>query len=134
MKFYKVVLAAFLGTLIALLIVFFIKIGVITSLISSMSTTETVATKVKPNSILHMKLDYAIPDRTSENRFDAIDFTSIEKKDLSGLNVILRNIENAASDPNIKGIYLNLGNVPTSSATFVFQGVGEVHRKLRRTL
>lgn len=117
MKFYKVVLAAFLGTLIALLIVFFIKIGVITSLISSMSTTETVATKVKPNSILHMKLDYAIPDRTSENRFDAIDFTSIEKKDLSGLNVILRNIENAVSDPNIKGIYLNLGSVPTSSAT-----------------
>lgn len=117
MKFYKIVLGCFLGALIALLVSFFIKIGVISSLISNMSTTETAATKVKPKSILQMKLDYPISDRTWDNPFNAINFSGMEKKDLTGMNDILRNIENAASDPNIAGIYLNLSSVPTSSAT-----------------
>ena len=56
MKFYKVVIAAFIGTLIALLINFFVKIGVISSLISSSQKTEEVAT-LKPNSVLHLTLD-----------------------------------------------------------------------------
>ena len=41
MKFYKVVLAAFLGTLIALVINFFIKVGVVSSMISNLSKSET---------------------------------------------------------------------------------------------
>ena len=44
MKFSKVLLAAFLGTLIALVVNFFIKVGVVTSMISSLSTeTETIS-------------------------------------------------------------------------------------------
>lgn len=118
MKFSKVVLAAFLGTLIALVINFFIKVGVISSMISkfSKSEAETTAT-VKPNSVLYMKLDYDIPDRTVDNPFGNLDFNSMESKDATGLNDILRNIENAKTDPNIKGIYMDLSNIPTSTAT-----------------
>jgi protease-4 len=117
MKFYKVVLAAFIGTLIALVINFFIKVGVVSSMISSMSKSEETSTTVKPNSVLYMKLDYEIPDRTTDNPLGAIDFQSMESKDATGLNEILRNIENAKTDTKIKGIYLELSSIPTSTAT-----------------
>ena len=116
MKFSKVVLAAFLGTLIALLINFFVKVGFVAAILSSSSNTEEVA-KLKPNSVLHMKLNYDIPDRTVDNPFGSIDFTTMETLESTGLNEILRNIENAKTDSNIKGIYLELSSIPTSIAT-----------------
>ena len=118
MKFGKVVLAAFLGTLIALVINFFIKVGVVSSMISSLSKTEAeTSTTVKPNSVLYMKLDYEIPDRTMDNPFGNINFQTLETSDATGLNEILRNIENAKTDANIKGIYMELSSIPTSTAT-----------------
>ncbi|MBR0177631.1 MAG: signal peptide peptidase SppA [Bacteroidales bacterium] len=118
MKFSKVVLAAFIGTLIALVINFFIKIGVVSSMISSLSKTEAeTSATVKPNSVLYMKLNYAIPDRTTDDPFGGLDFQTMESLDMTGLNDILRNIENAKTDANIKGIYLELSSIPTSTAT-----------------
>ena len=126
MKFYKVVLAAFIGTLIALVINFFIKVGVVSSMISSLSKTEAeTSTTVKPNSVLYMKLDYEIPDRTTDNPFGNINFQTMETSDATGLNEILRNIENAKTDANIKGIYLELSSIPTSMAT-----IQEIRNKL----
>lgn len=116
MKFYKVVIAAFIGTLIALLINFFVKVGFVASLISSSNNTEEV-TKLKPNSLLHMKLDYEIPDRTADNPFSGFNFSSMETVEAVGLNEILRNIDHAKTDNNIKGIYLELSSIPTSTAT-----------------
>ena len=117
MKFSKVVLAAFLGTLIALLINFFVKVGVISAMISSFSSDTETSTVVKPNSVLYMKLNYEIEDRTTDNPFGSINFSSKEMLESTGLNEILRNIEPAKTDPNIKGIYLNLSSIPTSTAT-----------------
>ena len=117
MKFSKVLLAAFLGTLIALVVNFFIKVGVVTSMISSLSTETETISKPKPNSVLYMKLNYDIPDRTTDNPFGAINFQTMESLDATGLNDILRNIERAKTDPNIKGIYMELSSIPTSSAT-----------------
>lgn len=117
MKFSKVLLAAFLGTLIALVVNFFIKVGVVSSMIASLSSETETVTKAKPNSVLYMKLDYDIPDRTTDNPFGGINFSTMETKDMAGLNDILRNIENAKTDANIKGIYLELSSIPTSTAT-----------------
>ena len=115
MKFSKALLAAFLGALIAMAAMFFVKLGVFTSIISSLSSTKSeTATTVKPNSVLYMKLDYEIPDRSNEDDFSSIDFATMETKDATGLNTILRNIEYAMTDPNIKGIYLELSSIPTS--------------------
>ena len=118
MKFYKVVLAAFIGTLIALVINFFIKVGVVSSMISSLSKSDTESSAtVKPNSVLYMKLDYAIADRTTDNPFGGINFQTMESQDMTGMNDILRNIEQAKTDANIKGIYMELSSIPTSTAT-----------------
>ena len=124
MKFYKVVLAAFIGTLIALVINFFIKVGVVSSMISSLTKDTETSTTVKPNSVLYMKLDYQIPDRTSENPFGNINFNTMESQDMTGMSDILRNIEHAKNDANIKGIYLELSSIPTSTAT-----LQEIHDK-----
>ena len=118
MKFGKIVLAAFLGTLIALVINFFIKVGVISSMISGFSKSDTESsTTVKPNSLLYMKLDYSIPDRTVDDPLGSFNFNSMETKESTGMTTILHNIENAKTDPNIKGIYLELSSIPTSTAT-----------------
>ena len=118
MKFYKLVCAAFLGTLIALLINFFVKVGVVSSMISNMSKSETESnTVVKPNSVLYMTLDYDIPDRSVDNPFGNFNYNTMEPIETTGLNVILRNIEQAKTDQNIKGIYLELSSIPTSIAT-----------------
>ena len=118
MKFYKVVIAAFIGTLIALLINFFVKVGVVSAMIAGFSKSDKeTATVVKPNSVLLMKLNYEIPDRTVDNPFGAIDFNTMETIETTGLNEILRNIDHAKTDPNIKGIYLELSTIPSSTAT-----------------
>ena len=118
MKFYKVVLAAFIGTLIALVINFFIKVGVVSSMISSFSKSDAeTSTTVKPNSLLYMKLDYAIPDRSVDNPFGSFNFSSMETQEATGMTTILHNIEHAKTDPNIKGIYMELSSIPTSTAT-----------------
>ena len=117
MKFSKVLLAAFLGTLIALLITFFVKVGVVSSMISGMSKDTETSTVVKPNSVLYMKLNYEIQDRTVDDPFGSISFSSKEMLESTGLNEILRNIEYAKTDPNIKGIYMELSSIPTSTAT-----------------
>ena len=116
MKFFKVLLAGFLGTLIALLVVFFVKVGFVSALISGSAGTEEITT-LQPNSVLYMKLDYEIPDRTSDDPFGNINFMTMETVESTGLNEILRNIENAKTDKNIKGIYLELSSIPTSTAT-----------------
>ena len=117
MKFSKLLLAAFLGTLIAMLITFFVKVGVVSSMISSFSSDSETSTVVKPNSVLFMKLDYDIPDRTSDNPFGSLNFSTMETVETTGLNEIVRNIEHAMTDVNIKGIYLELSSIPTSTAT-----------------
>ena len=117
MKFSKVLLAAFLGTLIAMVITFFIKVGVVSSMISGLSTETETISKPKPNSVLYVKLDYTIPDRTTDNPFGGLNFNTMESKDMTGLNDILRNIEQAKTDANIKGIYMELSSIPTSTAT-----------------
>ena len=118
MNFFKTLLAAFVGTLIALLIVFFVKVMVYSALIAGLSKTDTeTSTTVQSNSVLAMKLNYDIPDRTTDNPFKNIDFNTMETIEASGLNEILRNIEHAKTDPKIKGVYLNLSSIPTSTAT-----------------
>ena len=117
MKFGKIVLAAFVGTLIALVINFFIKVGVVSSMISSLSKDKETSTTVKPNSLLYMKLNYEIPDRTVDNPWGNFNFNSMETQEATGMTTILHNIEHAKTDPNIKGIYMELSSIPTSTAT-----------------
>jgi protease-4 len=112
-SFFKYLLASVLGVLLASLIMFFIIIGGIGAMVSS----QDQPVKVKAHTILHIKLDQPIMDRSNNSPFDNFDFASFVPTNQLGLNDILNNIEKAKTDPNIDGIYLDLTFIPTGIAT-----------------
>ncbi|MBI9055346.1 MAG: signal peptide peptidase SppA [Bacteroidales bacterium] len=112
-SFFKYLLASVLGVLLAGLIMFFIIIGGIGAMVSS----QDQPVKVKAHTILHIKLDQPIMDRSNNSPFDNFDFASFVPTNQLGLNDILNNIKKAKTDPNIDGIYLDLTFIPTGIAT-----------------
>ena len=109
LRFLKSVLKSVLVTLISFLIIVLIFIGFGVS--SSMEEVE----KIKENTILEISLSEKIIDRTSEFDFD---FSSLNNESSSlGLDDILKSIDKAKHDDNIKGIYLNIDMVNASMAT-----------------
>lgn len=109
-QFFKFMFASCLGSALMLIFVMIITIWMVGS-----SSKKTV--NVKPKTVLYMKLDYEIPERTTEQ-----DLTSTllgfrdSNTDMSGLNDIIENIDYAKNDPNISGIFLELSSVGTSTA------------------
>lgn len=102
-----------LGFLLTSVILFFLFLAFIMALVSLTKPDEV---SVKDNSILHLKLDYEIEDRSSNNPFNFnMDFESFRSK--PGLNEIIKNIGKAKNDDRIKGIYLDLMDVPSGLAT-----------------
>ena len=109
LRFLKSVLKSVLVTLISFLIIVLIFIGI--GISSSMEEVE----KIKENTLLEISLSEKIIDRTSEFDFD---FSSLNNESSSlGLDDILKSIDKAKHDDNIKGIYLNIDMVNASMAT-----------------
>lgn len=114
-QFFKFMFASCLGSALMLVLVFFILIGSISSSLSSSKETVTVV----PKTVLYMNLDYDIPERSNEDDLTAALSSlsmSLEQSDMAGMNDILANIDAAATDPNIAGIFLELSSIGTSSA------------------
>ena len=93
-SFLKYTLATIVGIMIVHVILFFIFIGFIGAIASFSEKTVTV----KNNSILTIKLEGEILDRTSDNPLDNIDFLSFTPKKNLGLNKILASIQKAAKN------------------------------------
>ena len=114
-QFFKFMFASCLGSALMLVLVFFILIGSISSSLSSSKETVTVV----PKTVLYMNLNYDIPERSNEDNLTAALSSlsmSLEQSDMAGMNDILANIDAAATDPNIAGIFLELSSIGTSSA------------------
>lgn len=105
------------GVIVTTVIIFLILIGIIISSVSQMSVQNNKTVSVKQNSILHVKFDEAIPERSSNNPLGNFDFGSNFGKMPIGLNDILSNIEKAKDDDKIKGIYLDIASIPAGIAT-----------------
>jgi protease-4 len=113
--------ASMLGTFITLMlasflsmVIFFAMLG---GIMSSTSKDNKKVTKVSDNSVLHIKLNQVIQDRTSDNPFENFNFNTFEPSNNLGLDQILRSIEKAKNDDNIKGIYLDLTSINAGMAT-----------------
>jgi protease-4 len=106
--------ASMLGFVISGVILIFVLVGAIAGLASKGKKQEV---NVETNSILKLNLNYAIPERTSNNSFKNFNFQTFESKNDAGLDDVLKNIKKAAADDNIKGIYLELGINMNSFAT-----------------
>ncbi len=111
-EFFKYLLATILGIILVNFLLFFIFIA----FISVIGTVEKPQ-KIEPNSILHLKLDYEIPDRTDDNPFKSLGSFNFKAKKQLGLNDILFNIKKAAEDTNIKAIFLDVSTMSAGLAT-----------------
>jgi len=113
-EFFKMMFASMAGYLLLSLIMFIIFISMMVSLASF---SKKIAVELKQNSVLTLKLDQAIPDRTSENPLGDMDFFSMKSNKVMGLDHLLKTIDNAANNDKIKGIFLDLTDIPSGMAT-----------------
>lgn len=112
-SFLKYTLATIVGILITGLLFFIIFFSAVGSMVSQ----KDAPAEIKSESVLRMELDHIIMDRSSKDPFANFDFQSFQPIRTLGLNEILANIEKAARDDDIEGIYLDVSIIPTGMAT-----------------
>lgn len=100
-----------LATIVGLIIVHFVLFILLISIIGTISILGSPEVIVRNNSVLHIKLEDGIKDRTSNNPLDNIDLLNFDTQEALGLKNILSSIEYAANDPKIIGIYMDLDNI-----------------------
>jgi protease-4 len=112
-QFFKFFFASLLGFLVGLFLLFIIVAGIIAAAVQ-FGEKEV---QVKDNTILKIKLDKPIPDRASDNPFANFNPTTFEADTPIGLDDILDQIERAAKDDRISGIYLKMTGLQAYMAT-----------------
>ena len=122
-QFFKFMFASFAGTLLTLILIFLIFAGMVAS-ITSMAKKQIV--KTEPHTVLRIAWKAPIRDRTPQNPFENFDFNTMKINRSLGLNDILKDIDKASKDPNVDGIFLDMGSVPAGMAT-----TEEIYNKLR---
>lgn len=113
-QFFKFTFASMLGFLLAGFLLILITVGIIVSAVSS-GKNETVF--VPDKTILLLTLDQPVNDRSSDNPFAHINFTRPDVSTQLGLNDIIGCLQKAKNDKNVKGIYLELTDIPSGQAT-----------------
>lgn len=124
-QFFKFFFASVLGVIVGSILLFFILIGIL-SVIANSIGSETVA-PLKTAHILEIKLNEEIKERTSKNPFQNLNPVTLKSSNQPGLFDIITGIDKAASDDNIKGIYLH-----NSSLTGGLASVEEIRNALIR--
>jgi len=105
-QFFKFMFASMLGIFLSLFILFLVGGGILAGIASSASEDKEPA--IKASSILHLKLNKQIKDRSSDNPLETFNFATLEDESPLTLKGIIENIEKASKDERIDGIYLNL--------------------------
>ncbi len=99
-NFFKIVFGSCLGVFLAGIVFFVVMGGIAGKIISD----ESKSVSVKPNSVLEIKLNTAIPERTGNVPTDPMAF---DTEKVLGLHDMVKAIEYAKEDDNIKGIFIN---------------------------
>lgn len=98
---------------VVLLFIFFYSLG---SALSDLDFDKKKDDGIEENSILHISLDKEIVDRAVDDPFANFPF-EFGGPDRLGLDDVLANLETAAEDDNIEGIYLDLTGTQAGIAT-----------------
>ncbi|MBI9057012.1 MAG: signal peptide peptidase SppA [Labilibaculum sp.] len=124
-SFFKFTFASILGVIIGGFLLLFLGIMIIAGIASSADKPVTV----KAKSILEIKLNNQLVDRGSDNPLADFDVLSMSPTKNIGLNTILSNIEKAKTDDKIKGIYLNVFDIPANFGGLA--SIEEIRNKLK---
>jgi len=114
-EFFKYLFASMLGFFLSIIVIFFICFVIIAAAISSIDDDKMVT--VGTNSVLFLNLDQAVTERTPKNPFGNLPIVGGEEKDGIGLNDLLKSIQRAKTDDNIKCIYMNVSSPNAGFAT-----------------
>ncbi|NCC45921.1 MAG: signal peptide peptidase SppA [Bacteroidia bacterium] len=106
-NFLKIVLGTFVGSIIALAIGFFLLLGIVGSM-ASLSETKPVVPK---SAILSIDFGTRISEQFVDDPFSSINPLQGTSGKTQGIYQVIRSIDNAANDPAIKFIYMNLTNL-----------------------
>ena len=110
-------LSSLLATIIGILIMTIVVVLIFVGIVAASTAGETP--KVEENSLLVAKLKAPIGDRADENPFTRFLSGNPMGDDMMGLDQILKDIDKAENDENIKGIFLKLSNIQAGIATVV---------------
>ncbi|WP_207427275.1 signal peptide peptidase SppA [Pedobacter sp. SYSU D00535] len=113
-QFLKMVLASVVGIVVSFLVLIVITAVIIGAVVSKAGNDQV---EVKPGSILHVKLDYPVVERTSKSPFSNLELGDLGGDRSLGLNDILLSLKRAKADDNIKGIYLDVSSMQTGLAS-----------------
>lgn len=102
------------GFIIGSFFLIFIVLFIVSMMASSLSN-ETVT--FTDNSVLHIRLEKEIIERSSSNPFEGFNFSDFSSNQQLGLNDIVKNISKAKSDDRIKGIYLDIPTIQGGMAS-----------------
>ncbi|MDD4384405.1 MAG: S49 family peptidase, partial [Bacteroidales bacterium] len=111
--FFKYMFATIVGIIITSILLLLLFFGIIGAMVAK--TDQTVV--VKSNSLLIINLNQEIIDRGSKNPIGSFDFMNFKPVPQLGLNDILKAIDNAAQDENIRGIFIETESIPAGAAT-----------------
>jgi len=120
-KFWRVVFGSMLGFFFSMILVSILYMVMLISMVAAFSSMDKDSAGVKDNSILKINLTQSVTERAMDVPLEMFNnyYSQI------GLDDVLASIKNAATDPKIKGIYINSATVSASPAT-----VKEIHDAL----
>ncbi len=107
-------LASMAGFILTMLIMFFFLTVFIAS-VASMAGKKEVT--ISEKTLLHLKFDKAIPERSPAGPFQFSTTSIFETTNVPGLLETMDLIKKASEDQNIAGIYLELSGIPSGMAT-----------------
>jgi len=110
-SFLKYTLATIVGIILSTILLFLFLIIMVAA------SSQEKPVEVKKNSILIVKLNEQIVERTIDNPFDYLPTGPFTMTRQMGLNDILDNIKKAKLDENISGIYMELTAIPAGIGT-----------------
>lgn len=110
-NFLSSLLATIVGILVMTIVVVIIFVGII-----SASTSQEIP-DVKENTLLVAGFSAPISDRADDNPLTKFISGNPYGDDMMGLNQILKDLDKAENDENIKGIFLKLSAVSAGTAT-----------------
>lgn len=114
-SFFKTLFATFIGSSIALMVCFFLFLGIIGSIATLGSKESSVS--VSTSAVLKIDFSQPITERGNEDPFAGLSSLSFETEQKSmALLPALQAIEKAATDPAIKFLYMNLSSLNTGMA------------------
>ncbi len=115
--FFKYVFATVVGIVISTVVLFVLFFVVLIGAISSISDDKKV--DVKSNTVLYVDLDQPITERTPENSLSGLPIFGSNEGKAIGFNDLIKALNSAKTDDNIKCVYINVSSPNAGMATML---------------